>query len=261
MFNYVHNGLMVAHKDNVDADENTTFASHMHNDFELIYFVSGEVDYTVEHNTQHLNEGDFILIAPGKYHNASVNSSVPYDRYVFRFPTQMVTKELYDLLITKEPFFTGCQKIGMFATYFDLYYDKYSGTILDTLIMGEMLKILGLICYATSTYPLNSAGMVDEIIRYVNVNIHKPMTLDDIAAHCRVSKPIVGVEFKKAVGVTLMKYVAIKRALATTQAIASGMRKAEAARAFGYQDYSTFYRGYQRLKNEDYKKSIVDELI
>ena len=60
---------------------------------------------------------------------------------------------------------------------------------------------------------------------------------------------MISLEFKKVVGITIMHYVSAKKALATNRAIANGMKKGEAAIKYGYRDYSTYYRGYQKLKN------------
>lgn len=259
MFNLeLDNGIVFSHKDNVIEDSFTTFQSHMHDNFELIYFVKGDVDFTVEQNTRHLEPGDFILIAPGKYHHAYVNASTGCDRYVFRFPVAKAFKPLCDSLTKREPFFTNCQKIGLITQFFDDYYDKYEGYVLGCLFQSELLKILALLCHSAENTPQIGLAMIDEAIKYINLHLQEPLYLDDIANHCKVSKLALSIEFKDKVGITIMHYVAAKRAIATNEAIANGMKKGDAAKKFGYNDYSTFYRGYKKLQSINNKAVFND---
>ena len=232
----------------------------MHDGFQLIYFVSGDVEFTVEQNTRHLEAGDFVLIAPGKYHHVNVNPDVKFERYFFSFPVNRAHEELHLALNEKEPFFTNCQKIGLLTSYLDDYAEKYDGFVLESLFKSELIKILALLCHTSNNSPQIGLALVDQAIKYINVHLRDQIYLEDIAKHCKVSKVLLSIEFRKAIGVTVMHYVAAKKALATNQAIINGMKKGDAAKKYGYRDYSTFYRGYQKLKSID-NSAVFNDIL
>lgn len=258
IFNF-NNGLSYYHVDVLVNEKSVMSQSHVHDTFELVYFVKGDVYFTVEQKTRHLEAGDFILIAPGMYHHVIVKSN-EYERYVIRFPFIKFFQDLYDYLNTKEPFFTNCQKLGPLISNLDDYAQKYEGIVLESLMRSELLKIIAMLCYNANNAPQIGSALIDDAIKYINLHLQDTIYLDEIAAHCKVSKVLLSNEFKEIVGITIMNYVAMKKAIATMKAINNGMKKGEAARKYGYNDYSTFYRGYQKLKDMKYK-SLFDEIV
>ncbi len=52
----------------------------------LAYFVSGDVELTVESETKILESGDVIFIKAGKYVAAKFSPEVNFDGYIFCFP-------------------------------------------------------------------------------------------------------------------------------------------------------------------------------
>ena len=255
-----NNETYFSHSASLSKDEAINSESHVHDGFQLLYFVKGDVEFTVEQHTRHLEAGDFVLVAPGKYHHVRINPDVEFERYYFRFPINRAREQLHLLLNEKEPFFTNCQKIGLLTSYFDDYAEKYEGVVLESLFASELLKILALLCHTANNSPQIGTALVDQAIKYINLNLTSQIRLEDVAKHCKVSKVLLSIAFKEAVGITIMHYVAVKKALATNQAILNGMKKGEAAKKYGYRDYSTYYRGYQKLKQMDINTILKENL-
>lgn len=249
-------GTIISHKNGFGNNESAITSSHVHDTFEIVYMLKGDVDFTVEHKTRHLEPGDFVVIAPGKYHHVKANPDVDFDHFLFAFHENKIFKELCDTLYEKDPFYTNCQHIGLLTMYFDECYEKFDGVVLDTLFKGELLKIIAMLCYTANHTPEVGTALVSQAINYIDRHLQENIYLEDIAKHCNVTKLVLSDEFKAKVGITIMHYVAAKKALATKQAIMNGMKKGEAATKFGYSNYSTFYRGYQKLKVLDLEELI-----
>ena len=61
------------------------YQSHLHNDYEILFFYEGDADYIIEGTTYNLEKNTLLLIKPAVYHYLSLRSSSPYRRVVFNF--------------------------------------------------------------------------------------------------------------------------------------------------------------------------------
>lgn len=101
-------------------------------------------------------------------------------------------------------------------------------------------------------------------IRYIEANIHKKITLDDIAAHCKISKYHLHRLFKALTGETLMDYVQARKLSASISAlINTNMRIIDIALEYGFdyeQSYIRAFRkkfGYTPLKVRSEQMSLL----
>jgi len=78
--------------------ENCEWYYHFHNNYELVYIISGEVTAMVDTHTENLSAGDFALILPNQLHsfhtpiNSKVWIGVFSEEYVFAFSSQINKK-------------------------------------------------------------------------------------------------------------------------------------------------------------------------
>lgn len=61
------------------------FQMHIHNDYEIFCFLSGDTNYIVEGSVYPLHKGDFILIRSAEAHRIQLLSSATYRRIVINF--------------------------------------------------------------------------------------------------------------------------------------------------------------------------------
>ena len=66
------------------------YSSHIHNNYELLYFYDGDADYIINGAVYHLQKNDLMLVKPTLYHNIRILSSRPYERIVFHFSVRNV---------------------------------------------------------------------------------------------------------------------------------------------------------------------------
>ena len=105
MFNFNYKEIDFAHKLNGHTLPSDDFKKHMHDFYELIFFVHGDVDYMIESKSKKLVSNDIILIPAGLLHYGVANIEVEYERYVLKFPLRLINdtlaKEIQDFLIHK----------------------------------------------------------------------------------------------------------------------------------------------------------------
>ena len=85
------------------------------------------------------------------------------------------------------------------------------------------------------------------VIKYLNGNIEKDISLDKLARHFFVSKYYLCRAFKKHNGISVHGYINRKRVMYAKQLIESGETASGAAYRVGFGDYSAFYRAYVKL--------------
>ena len=94
MFSFVYQNIDFAHKLDGHTTPSSDFTKHMHDHYELLFLVRGNIDYTIESETKKLSENEIVLMAPGMLHFGIVDPSTPYERYVLKFPTTLLPEFL-----------------------------------------------------------------------------------------------------------------------------------------------------------------------
>ena len=248
MFNYSYGNIDFAHKIDTPSSPSEEYLKHMHTFTEILYFVQGDVDYTVESETRTLQPGDVVLIAPGKYHFATVNlNERPYERYVLKFPEILVPDYLKTNLLAHRPFFTDTESYAHFFKDLDGYADNFSREELNTLFTGDLTNLLVYMNRAASTGKQKTNAFIEKIITHINNHITEEITLEKLADDLIYSKSYISNEFKKYMHIPVMQYVRSKKIMFAHTLIANGMKKCEAAETLGFTNYSTFFRAYQKM--------------
>lgn len=258
MFNFVYKDIDFAHKLDKAGLPNEDYGKHMHHFYEILFFIKGDVHYTIESNTEKLREGDLLIIHPGQYHFAVVNGGLSYERYVLKFPSSVLPQYLEERLKEKNPCFIRNLNYESSFKEFDLYDSEYKEDDLYTLFICQLMKLVVSLCKEKTSTPSIVNNMISKVVSYIDNNIQSPLTLTDISKACHYSKSYISNGFKQHMKTPIMKYVRYKKMIAAHQMILSGEKKRVVANMFGYDDYSTFYRTYKKAINNQQTDSKYD---
>jgi AraC-like DNA-binding protein len=226
---------------------------HCHAEYEMYYFIRGDVDYRIEGRHYTMNPESLLLIPPKNFHGVSVKSSRPHQRISVHFVPELLDEEERFLLL--EMFHAS-----------NLYYPDVSmyrlGFLVQALFdckdMEEPLQTIAvkhravsLLTHIYQLYLQNIVcavprdGRIQAILLYLNRNLHEPISLDTLCREFRISKNHLNVIFHKETGTTVNQYIRIKRLVMARQEILQGCTAEEAAYKVGFNDYSNFYRAYK----------------
>ena len=100
---------------------------------------------------------------------------------------------------------------------------------------------------ASERLPQDEAELGARVIRYLNNNIDKDLSLDRLARKFFVSKYYLCRAFKKHNGTSVHGYINHKRVMFAKQLIEEGETASGAAYKVGFGDYSAFYRAYVKI--------------
>lgn len=68
----------------------SSYPIHMHDGYEIYYFISGDVTYFIEGTAYELHPNDLLIINNQELHKPQLNSSAVYERKVFHFTSKFL---------------------------------------------------------------------------------------------------------------------------------------------------------------------------
>lgn len=245
MLNFIYKDIDFQHKLDEAGHSSEIFEKHIHPFNELLYFISGNVVYTVEGESRKLEPGDIIYIPSGKYHFATVDTTSEYERCVIKFPDYYVPQHIKKIRDYHPSFLRSKQQYVYMFKEFDEMRKAYSNDEIYTICMCNVIRLLVEI-YHSSTTPLQKEvpAIIKLLIDYINDNLDKKITLESLSRASNFSKSYISNEFKLYMKTPIIQYVRNKKILAAHKMIEDGSRPYQVAKQFGFDDYSTFYRSY-----------------
>lgn len=241
------------------------FEFHYHDFDKIIIFLSGRCTYTVEGKSYYLKPWDLLLVPHHSVHRPVIDPDIPYERIVIWINSDFLKAHStgkYDLSacfseagnsLSLVRFDTDLQtdfRILLEDLEKSLKSDDFAAPLLsNTYFIQMIIKLNRLILSGKNEVSTNSYGSnhhVDAIIRYINANLDKDLSIDSLAEIFFLSRSYLMHSFKDETGVTIHSYVLQKRLLFASDLIRGGIPVTEACYKCGFNDYSTFSRAYRR---------------
>ena len=246
-----------------------------HNHYEIYFLESGDVSYEVGSKKYKLQPGDILLIPPQETHRVVFDSweasysrlviwlSEKYMQYMkelcncnFALPFDLAKEKNYHLLRLHPE-----EREELFQIVYNMTIrkeDSYTRARNSISLTGLLIKLNQYYSrYALSGVNDNAFQKhLISVVDYIVNNFEKPLTLDDIADRCYISKSHLSHEFKKAMGVSVYQYLTKHRLFRAYQMLLSGIAPQIVAQRCGFHNYSDFYRAF-RKQYQCSPKSII----
>jgi AraC-like DNA-binding protein len=228
---------------------------HCHAEYEIYYFIQGDIEYHIEGRRYNLAPESLLLIPPNRFHGVTIKSSNLHRRVSIHFLPELLDEAERSVLLAV---FHAKQR----------YYPNLAGTQMGFLIQtlldcGNMeeplqkiafrhrvIALLTHVCQIQSRKMISSAPVderIQSILWYLNSNLRKSIPLEQIARRFHISKKHLNVLFRQETGTTINQYVRLKRLALARQEMRGGCGAEEAAYKAGFNDYSNFYRAYKSV--------------
>ena len=242
--------------DPVDKD----FELHVHRQYEVLCFVSGNVSYLVEGQEYELHSGCIMIMRPAELHKLVVKGKGEYERYVYSFDEDTVRRMgmTDDMLKAFNERSLGennrylAEELGEFdaVRFFRQMLEDCSADDAEQAMLANLGCLLCAIRRAflkkDSVQPLQNDSFGRELIAYVNANLTEPISLRSVSEHTHMSPSQVNRIFKSLTGTSVYDYVLSKRLIMARELIAKGEGAVSASQMCGFGDYSSFYRLYKK---------------
>ena len=254
-------------------------ALHHHDFYEVYYFLSGDVSYSIESRNFHLMPQDILLISPLELHQPIISEKgKPYERIVLwisrscieRCSTSQtdlgrcfnVQSPTHTNLLRPEPALGAKIAEKLDALIQARENDSYGSDILSWALLMELLVLLNRQQDRVDhryDLPDKSAPVIERALRYIAENYNREISLDSLAAHCFVSKYHLSREFHRLVGTSVYRYVIQKRLIMAKQMLLSGKSPTDVYTCCGFGDYANFYRAFKAEYGISPKEFLLQE--
>lgn len=271
---YLSNNLLeVTYKKSNEISDSERFNMHLHDFYELFYFLKGDVSYYIEGHEYELEKNTLLIINNKELHKPIFNKNIPYERIVIHFFPWVLSKyDYYDFNLLEcfenrkeahhnkiydknKKIFNYFEKITKYAQQ----KSDESEIMIETLFI-QLLILINKLFTKTEEDKNNSIQYNErilDIITYINQNIEKSLSLDSLASQFYLNKSYLSHIFKKYTGVSIIHYIHYKKIMTAKKLLLDDNSCSEVSSKLNFGDYSTFYRLFKRkvgLSPQQYQK-------
>ena len=259
LYEYVDSDLRIHHAID-EFPEDKDYPMHAHEWCEILGFIRGKGDYTIEGNVYRLEPGCILIMRPAETHKLHIDSSEPYERIMVNFPTTLIEKidpskkllqsfidrPLGQLNLYRNQEFTTISGITYLREMVSVAYTREDQRLNIITNLLPLLNAIKNIFIFKKTFEMNLSNRNTSqlIIDYINVHLHEELSLEVLSRQFFLSKSQISRLIKKATGCSVLDYITIKRLMRAREYILSGETATNASRLCGFNNYSSFYRAY-----------------
>ncbi len=247
-----------------------TLNSHAHDYYECYLFLEGDVTMEISLpgggiSKCDMTPGDLMIVPPGVSHHAIMHETdKSYRRFVF-----WISRDCCNSLLSESiDYMYLMQQAEAFRRY--IYHlspanfhqveskflrlleetsaDRYGSDAFRHICLCDLILTINRIIYEQEHIKTGSDELTlfQNIISYVEENLEEQLSLDDIAGKFFVSKYYIAHLFKDTLGISLHQYILKKRLSECRDAIAGGKSITGTYEAFGFRDYSSFFKAFKK---------------
>ena len=228
---------------------------HSHDVYEIYLFLDGKTDYLVEGNKYRLKKGDIMLMRKGELHINSIRGGSLYKRIYVNFDVTSLLAETNNLSLLD---MFDNRPLGEYNHYRakdfpENHWQELLQAICNASTKEEKLcYLLPLLnelhkCFSCldSLPEHKEPNLVAEICKYINSDLTKDLTLEQLSEKFYLSKTHLNRLFKANVGTTVGQYIKLKRLFLAKELILQGQHPTDVYGKCGFRDYSTFFRAFK----------------
>lgn len=234
---------------------------HFHDEFEILLSLSDAGHVFIEDKIYPLKKGTLLLIKDTTLHKTIVESSHTYERYVIHFSNSTLERistkntalssffsDLNTCLqLSNDEFIFFISKIKKVQT---CNSQEFGDDILNnTYFIQLLIEIARLIISNENTQQYNTSDFskIEPILEFLKNNLHKKLSLDDIARNFYISKYHLCHKFKEYTGFTINEYLINSRIIHAKKYLREGISVQEAGEKSGFNNNSHFIRTFSKL--------------
>lgn len=249
--------VLNAHYTHNEHPDPKNFQTHIHDWYEIYYFINGSGLFKVEGNSYPIESGSVLVMRSGEAHYIDINPNRPYTRISIHFDPCIISDiDPENILLypfTKRPL----GRINLYNSSdfkSELYHTLIQNMTIETgerriQVLSNLVPLLNEIRIAFEDKNKNAENAenstIHNIVTYINSHYSESINLDVICDRFFVSKSQLCRTFKQATGSSVWKYVTIKRLLAARELISLGQAPTEIYSKCGFNDYTSFFRAYK----------------
>ena len=237
---------------------------HHHDFYEVCCFLGGEVEYLVDGHIYHLNPGDLLLINPMELHRHVLRiEGITYERIVL-----WINVDYLKSLSTEAINLTRCFDSTL-STYTNILRPSAARRAEIISLLGELVResysndsganfsAYGIFLHFMSLLnrlslsakkqreKVEESDLVTRVLSHIGENYDKEISLEELSQNFYVSKYYLSHEFSREVGISVYRYIMLKRLVMARQLLTQGVTPSEVCIRCGFGEYTSFFRAFK----------------
>lgn len=224
-------------------EDRVLWENHCHPYYEMIAVLEGEIFAFPEGVRYRIATGDVIVIPQLVYHTVRSVKKSMYRRLIARFDPLALPKPLRDALGTTPFFFSSLHTEELRRVCM-----QEDGAFFAPLAESIMIQLLyeG-VTASTSEKRHTEDNALASALHYIEENLARPISLDEIAHATLRSKSSFCHLFREKMKISPKQYILQKRMALAAKLLEARVSPSLVAQKVGYQNYSDFYRMYKKV--------------
>lgn len=233
------------------------YSTHIHSGIEIIYLIDGSITYGFEGKEICVNSGDILITPPFIYHYIKFGDKSKYERInLLIYPENYGIKvNLNEVKIINDKKNVIYPILKSFDYYYHVSSQNERNNIFGIKIQELIFNMQKSLSNAKSLKTNQTDNTLYNILKYINKNIHKHITVEDISENCFISQGHVHHLFKSQLKTSPKNYIIMKKLSLAQNMLLSGNQPTKVSFSLGFDDYSVFYRNYVKY----YKKKPIED--
>ncbi len=274
------NGLFFQHR---LLNRNYSIRSASHIQYEFFYLLKGRVDVMINGTHFDVSAGEIVVIEEGVFHSMTMKEGEEdTELMVFEFvssnlPGFMTLDFLRSGLenpvwVSKIPKdLVEKNKLGDYYKRINAYVKNKKSEEKDAFIVAEIIKLVATLkklmenemkFHQLDKNENSGQSLVERCIYYINANMSKKITIEDIAKNCYCSKSYIQHIFKKQMGIAISDYINAQKMTIARSMLAGNISPLEVSMKLGYEYYTTFsvkFKAYYGITPKNVTKYNIVE--
>lgn len=226
--------------------------------WELTIVLKGTLIYTINGTEYILENKDIILAPKDALRERAGGTKADYISFNFTIfpnvtlPTKILYKNAFNSEIEKIVSIFPQKRILWDNNFNAMDYEREKITNLCNYVIFELLS------KTDFKFEINNVH-IHAAVAYINDNLLKRISLDDLSRHLHLCKEYTASLFKKELGLTVTEYINKRKMLYAKNAILSNNISLSAlAQKLGYSSYGYFLRVFKKYYNTSPSKYLID---
>lgn len=248
----------------IDRNEGFIEDFHVHNWFDFSFVLKGSINYEIDGNVYTVNEGDVVVVAPGKAHKEICDSNKHFE---VLFVCVSFTKSNLVFNITEHlgiPEVTHLNNMKEFYEIFEVILNEVTyrndGYLLK--INAQIYNLIVAICRNSKAFEakadsikkisnLRKNKIAEEIKEYMEQNFSQKISLNELSKEFFLSPQYISSVFSTQTGYTPIEYLNKIRIVKAKELFLSGNDNiSKVAEQVGISDIHYFYKVFKQVEKK-----------
>ena len=223
-------------------EQSILWESHCHAQYEMIAVADGDITVLLEGQNYRLKKNQILIIPPLCYHSVMTNEKGDYKRITALFGSDTIPSVMHF------EFAKNAKSAEISATVIEELKELCKkDSFYAPLIQSFMVQIFySSLTQKQSFVTVETDEFLHKSLKYIDEHLHEKILLDDLAKYTARSKSSFCHLFEKKMNISPKQYILQKKFALASKLIDGGVPHTVAAMQIGYENYSNFYRLYNK---------------